>query len=64
MFLPSSIVKVDNERVISKLLKSFVMMAIHITCARRENISKIKGSMVKQIVVNKRHKYAIYSSVR
>lgn len=34
--LPSSVVKVNNERVISKLLKSLIVMAIHITWAESE----------------------------
>lgn len=35
MSLPSSVVEVNYEGVVSKLLKRFIMMSIHVACPKR-----------------------------
>lgn len=40
MSLPSSVVEVNNEGVVSKLLKCFIMVSIHVSCTRREQSSE------------------------
>lgn len=36
MYLPPSIIEVNDESFVSKLLKSFIMMTIHVACIKAE----------------------------